>query len=154
MTTFSTISGWNRYIVSMTSPLKRPIAQYSWLLESAQQSLLPFSLLWSWLIKKHSSLLLPKQVGGSGRCSVNLFMGVLVSKFKIKKLVLDVFFPLSACGSISIKSSQDDSVTDSGFLQISSIFFLKTQWPYNVRLLVRQKCLQKSLAGFLFIQQA
>ena len=55
-------------------------------------------------------------MGGLGRRLVNFFMGVLVSKFGVKELVLDTFFPPSACGSILIGSGWEDNVADSGFL--------------------------------------
>ena len=64
-------------------------------------------------------------MGGSGRYLVNFFAGVLISEFRIKELVLNAFFPPDACGSISIKSGQDDNMANSGFLQISSISFFR-----------------------------
>ena len=62
-------------------------------------------------------------MGGSGRHSVNFFVGALVGKFWVKEPVPDVFFPLSVCGLILIELGWDDNVTNSGFLCISSISF-------------------------------
>ena len=64
-------------------------------------------------------------MGRSGRCLDNFFVGALVGKFRVKKLVPDVSFSFSVCGSTSIGSGQDDSVADNGFLQISSISFFR-----------------------------
>ena len=64
-------------------------------------------------------------MGGSGRYLVNFFVGALVGKFGVEEPVPDTFFPPDVCGSISIGSGWDDSVTDSGFLQIFSISFFR-----------------------------
>ena len=56
---------------------------------------------------------------------VNFFIGVLVSKFKIKKPVLDIFFPPSIYRLILVGVSKDNSRADGRFRRISLISFFR-----------------------------
>ena len=64
-------------------------------------------------------------VGGSGRHSVNLIKKVVVSEFRVKKLVLDAFLPSSTYKSIPVKTGRGNSIADSKLQRISSISFFK-----------------------------
>ena len=50
-----------------------------------------------------------------GRHLVSFFIGALVSKLRVKELVLDIFFLLSVYRLIPVGASRGNSVVDSGF---------------------------------------
>jgi hypothetical protein len=52
-------------------------------------------------------------VGGLGRYLVSFFIGVIVSKFRVKELVLDTFSLSSTCGLILIGIGRGVSIADS-----------------------------------------
>ena len=52
---------------------------------------------------------LPKYIKRLGR---HLIKKVVISKFKVKKLVLDIFFPSNICRSILVKTNKSNSMVD------------------------------------------
>ena len=58
---------------------------------------------------------MPKYVKGLGRYLVSFFIGILISEFAVKELVLDIFFLLSVYRLIPVGASRGNSVVDSGF---------------------------------------
>ena len=56
---------------------------------------------------------------------VNFFTGVLVSKFGVKELVLDAFFPPNVYRLIPVGIGRGNGVVDGGFWRISLISFFK-----------------------------
>jgi hypothetical protein len=62
-------------------------------------------------------------VGGLGRHLVNFFIGVIVSEFRVKKPVLDIFSLPSVYRLILVGVSRGNSIADGGFWRISLISF-------------------------------
>ena len=56
---------------------------------------------------------------------VSFFIGTLVSKFRVKELVLDMFPPSSTYRSTLVGIGGGDGIADGGLQRISSISFLK-----------------------------
>jgi len=54
---------------------------------------------------------------------VNFFIRALVSEFRVKELVLDIFFPFSVYRLILVKVSRGNSIANGGFRRISLISF-------------------------------
>jgi hypothetical protein len=64
-------------------------------------------------------------VGGLGRHLVSFFVGVMVSEFGVKELVLDTF-PLSSTFRLTLVGTGGGvSIADGGLQRISSISFLR-----------------------------
>jgi hypothetical protein len=56
---------------------------------------------------------------------VSFFIGILVSEFRVKELVLDIFLLFSTYRLILVGIGSGDSVADSGLRRISLISFLR-----------------------------
>ena len=63
--------------------------------------------------------------GKSERHSVNLIKESAVSKFRVKELVLNIFFLSSTCGLILVKTGGGDGVINGKLQQIFSISFFR-----------------------------
>jgi hypothetical protein len=71
-------------------------------------------------------------VGGLGKYSVSLTKKAVVSKFRVKEPVLNIYFLFSTYRLILVKAGggnsvigRDNSVIDSGLQRISLIFFFR-----------------------------
>jgi len=68
-------------------------------------------------------------VGGLGRRSVNFFLEALISEFRVKELILDIFFLPSVYRLIPVAAGRGnggvDSRVDGRFQRISLISFFR-----------------------------
>ena len=64
-------------------------------------------------------------MGGSRRHLVSFFIGILVGKFRVKELVLDIFLLSSTYRLILVGIGRGDGIADSGLQRISLISFLR-----------------------------
>ena len=64
-------------------------------------------------------------MGGLGRYLVSFFIGIIVSKFRVKKLALDIFPLSSTFRLILVGIGRGVSIADSRLQQISLISFLR-----------------------------